>query len=173
MKIELVPKPKTSLPYQGELCIPTGKGEGGTCILISDDLARPPACLLADKFKAPMVSADDAAGVPVRLSIVKELDFARTLRADRRAEAYRLEISDSGVALSALTAEGLLRGTATLLQMTRWDKGRAVSLCGGLARQRGMQPLGARSRGWSRGIPGTGETQAGVLLCPQGQHGLV
>jgi|GEM_PF-1281917 len=133
MKIEIVPEPKEIISHPGELSIPTGSERNETGILISDELARAPAGLIAERFKlatrcawARVISGEKAAGVCVRLNIVKDLDFSHKLRADQRVEAYRLEVSKKGIALSALTAEGLLRGAATLFQMTSRENGRMI-----------------------------------------------
>ena len=126
MKINIVPEPKKIIAHQGELCLPIGTGGSETGILISDAHSRAPAGLIAERFKARIVSGGKAAGVHIRVHIVKELDFTREIPADQRVEAYRLEVSKKGVALSALTTEGLLRGAATLFQMTRWKKGGAI-----------------------------------------------
>ena len=129
MKLEIVPEPKKIVFHRGELCIPIGTERGAIGVLISDERVRVPAGLIAERFKVKIVLGKKAAGVYVRLNIAKELDFSRKLRADQRIEAYRLEVSKNGVDISALTAEGLLRGAATLFQMTRWEKGRALVSC--------------------------------------------
>ena len=134
VKLEIVPGPKEIISRRGELRVPIGPG--GTCVLISDEEARLPAGLIAERFKlatrfarAPIVSGEQAEGFHFRVNIIKELDFARKLSADQRVEAYRLEVSKEGIELSALTAEGLLRGAATLFQMTRFKNGMAIVPC--------------------------------------------
>ena len=123
--MEIMPGPKEIVARQEELSIPAG----AACVLISDERARFPAGLIAEPLKAQVAREERLEGVHVRVNLVKELDFARALRSDQRVEAYRLEVSKAGVELSALTAEGLLRGAATLLQMTRLEKGVATTPC--------------------------------------------
>lgn len=125
MKIEIVPEPKKIVFHQGDLGIPIGPEEA--CLLMSDEEARIPAGLIAERFKARIVSGEQAHGVHIQVNIVKDFAFARKLPADRRVEAYHLEISKNGMELSALTAEGLLRGAATLFQITRRKNGRMIA----------------------------------------------
>jgi len=129
MKIEIIPGVKEIISRPGEFCFPAGPGGSVTGILIADEQARRSAELIAERYQARVVSGAQAAGAQIRLNIVPELDFAGKLDADRRVEAYRLEVSEKGIALSALTAEGLLRGAATLFQMARLENGSAVVPC--------------------------------------------
>jgi hypothetical protein len=126
MKVEILPKPKKVVYHSGQLRIPTGAESDKTGIIISDECARPAAELLAEKFKIKIVLGDKTSGIHVRLNIVNELDFARDLRADLRVEAYCLEVTPAGIDMSALTSEGLLRATATLLQMRCREGARRV-----------------------------------------------
>lgn len=114
MKLEIVPEPKKIVFHRGELCIPIGTERGAIGVLISDERVRVPAGLIAERFKARIISGEKAGGVHIRLNIVKNFDFLQKLRPDQRIEAYRLEVSKKGIDISALTAEGLLRGAATL-----------------------------------------------------------
>ncbi|MFH0797477.1 MAG: glycoside hydrolase family 20 zincin-like fold domain-containing protein [Candidatus Omnitrophota bacterium] len=129
MKTEIMPEPKKIISHQGDFRISIGSKRHETCFLISDERACIPAGLIAERFKAQIVSGEQAKNIHIRVNIVKDLDFSRKLRADQRIEAYRLEVSKNGIKLSALTAEGLLRGAATLFQITRWEKGRGIVPC--------------------------------------------
>ena len=129
MKLEIVPEPKKIVFHRGELCIPIGMEGSATGVLISDERARVPAGLIAERFKARIVSGEKAGGVHIRLNIVKNFDFLQKLRSDQRIEAYRLEVSKKGIDISALTAEGLMRGAATLFQMTSHKNGMALVPC--------------------------------------------
>ncbi|MDD5707312.1 MAG: glycoside hydrolase family 20 zincin-like fold domain-containing protein [Kiritimatiellae bacterium] len=124
MTIDMVPAPRKVVSRRGELRLPCGSDEA--CVLISDERARASGELIAERFMAPIVSGQRAGDAPIRLTIVKDLEFARRLRADRRVEAYRLEVSGKGIALSALTGEGLLRGAATLFQTMRREDGQII-----------------------------------------------
>ncbi len=129
MKIECIPEPKRCVARRGELRLPIGAQGSETFVVISDEQARGPADLVAEKYKLAVrftrtrpASGDETGGARIRLNIVKRLGFRQKLCADQCVEAYELKVSGEGVDISALTAEGLLRGAATLFQMTRWNK---------------------------------------------------
>lgn len=124
-----MPEPKETVFHQGELCIPIGAEADGTCFVISDERAGAAAGLIAERFQARIISGEQAAGVHILVNIVKKLDWTCKLRADQRVDAYHLEISKNGIELSAVTEEGLLRGAATLFQMTRRENGRVIVPC--------------------------------------------
>jgi len=126
MEIEVVPEPKEIISHQGELSASIGLEGSEPCFIISDTQTHGPAGLIAERFKARIVSAEQEEGVHIRLNIVRDLDFSRKLRADQRVEAYCLEVSKKGIDLSALTAEGLLRAAATLFQLTTLENDHAI-----------------------------------------------
>ena len=58
MTIDIVPEPKTIVFHQGELCVPIGTEGSETGIIISDEQAHPAASLIAERFKARIVSGE-------------------------------------------------------------------------------------------------------------------
>jgi hypothetical protein len=126
MKIGILPAPKEIIAIEGEFRIPIGTEGDQTCVLMSDEQARVPADLIAKRFKLELVCRQQAEGAHIRVNLVKNLEFTKNLPHDRRVEAYCLEISPNGINISALTSEGLLRGAATLFQMTRIENGMAT-----------------------------------------------
>ncbi len=116
MTYDLIPRPK-QINISKKIYILPGNGVWG-----SGPEAKSAADQIAARFHIPIVEAVDASAI--RLSIADRMDVQRRLRPEQHLEFYQLSIDASGIMLSALTGEGLLRGTATLFQLAQSKRGR-------------------------------------------------
>ena len=116
-RIEILPTPKQVLPGRGRLAL----GPGAGCVIVAGPEAGFAAETLSEKLWAPIVPAARKGSPTVTFRIDANAPFARNLARDARPEAYRLEIAAQGVEVIATQPEGLLRGTATLLQLFQAD----------------------------------------------------
>lgn len=129
MNIDLVPEPRRLKPLPGAFVGPLDGASEGVVVAYDGAAARAAALLLAEKLGGRALPAARVAGKAIRLRLAETLDFAAELPSDQCVEAYRLEVAPDGVELCALTPEGLLRASATLLQMVRRKAGRLVLPC--------------------------------------------
>ncbi len=129
MKINLVPEPRSIESRLGAFIVLSDDASGSVVVTYDGETTRAAARLLAERLGGCARPAARVSGKAVRLRLAETLDFAAELPSDRRVEAYRLDVTSDGVDLCALTPEGLLRGSATLLQMVQRKADRLVIPC--------------------------------------------
>lgn len=114
--IDVLPTPRQVQAQAGRLPM-------AGCAIMAGPEAGFAAEVLARRLSAPVRPEAASTACPIRLRVDADAPFAKGLSRDARPEAYRLEVGPQGVELLATEPEGLLRASATLLQLFSVDRG--------------------------------------------------
>jgi len=122
-RISVLPTPKRVGLRAGRVWLARrdATGQRGCCIVAGAE-AGFAAAVLAERLGAPVAATPSPGCVAVTLRLDAQAPFAAKLGRDVRPEAYRLEAGAQGVDIVAVEAEGLLRASATLLQLLHVEK---------------------------------------------------
>lgn len=114
-KTAIVPAPRSCRELPGRF---TGK-KPDVVVACLDASVRPVARMLADKLGLAYSSGNPKSMKTISLHLVDKFDFTASLRPEQLVEAHSLEVSSHRVSLLALTVEGLIRASASLLQLAK------------------------------------------------------
>jgi len=119
----VLPTPKQVQVRAGRVLLArrAASGPPGCCIVAGAE-AGFAAEVLAQRLGAPVVLAREPGGLAVSLRVDAAAPFAAKLGRDARPEAYRLEVNSNGVEIIAVESTGLLRASATLLQLLKVEQ---------------------------------------------------
>lgn len=129
MCLDVIPEPREIDVRPGFFAFEPVASRDRLTLGAPDAVALQPARLLAARLGARVVSGPAAENSLIRLRLVASIDLGADLRPEQRIEAYRLTVDPGRVELAALTPEGLLRGAATLLQISRFEARRLRIPC--------------------------------------------
>lgn len=121
----LWPMPRDVQVRPGSLRIATRPGT--SCVV--GDAGSYATQVIAQRLGALVVATAVPCPVPVTLRVDPALEAALGLRPGSHPEAYTLVAGPDAITLTAASAEGLLRGAATLLQLLRDDGDAVVCPC--------------------------------------------